>query len=82
MSGGVGHRCGLDLALLWLWHRLVATALILPLAWDPPYTTGVALKKKKRQTQEYQTNVLEKPVEKCFIKEGVVKPVKLCLKIQ
>ena len=25
---GVGHRCGLDLALLRLWHRLVTIALI------------------------------------------------------
>ena len=31
MSCGVGRRCSLDLAnlvLLWLWHRLAATALI------------------------------------------------------
>ena len=26
-----------DLALLWLWCRLVATALIGALAWEPPY---------------------------------------------
>ena len=25
MSCGVGHRLGLDLALLWLWHRPAAT---------------------------------------------------------
>ena len=23
---GVGHRCGLDLVLLWLWYRLAARA--------------------------------------------------------
>ena len=29
VSCGVGHRCGLDLALLWLWSRLVvAVALV------------------------------------------------------
>ena len=28
VSCDVGHRSGLDLALLWLWHRPVATALI------------------------------------------------------
>ena len=33
--------------LLWLWCRLAAAAPILPLAWEPPYATGVALKKKK-----------------------------------
>ena len=34
MSCGVGHRHGSDLALLWLWHRLVATVPIRPLAWE------------------------------------------------
>ena len=43
----VGHRCGLDLALLWLWRRLEATALIRPLAWEPPYAADVALKGQK-----------------------------------
>ena len=36
-----------NLALLWLWYRLVATALIRPLAWELPYAVGTALKKKK-----------------------------------
>ena len=31
--------------MLWLWYRLAATALIWPLAWEPPYAVGVALKK-------------------------------------
>ena len=30
MSCGIGHRCSLDPALLWLWQRLVAIALIRP----------------------------------------------------
>ena len=58
MSCGVGCRCGSDPTLLWLWHRLVATALIRPLAWQPPCAAGAAQemaksqkkKKKKRQT--------------------------------
>ena len=33
--------------MLWLWHRLAATAPIGPLAWEPPYVVGAALKKKK-----------------------------------
>ena len=49
MSCGVGHRRGLDPALLWLWHRLAATAPIRPLAWEPPYAMGVAQEKAKRQ---------------------------------
>ena len=36
LSCGVGHRHGSDLALLWLWCRLEAAALIRPLAWEPP----------------------------------------------
>ena len=47
MSSGVGHRCGSDLALLWLWHRPVAVTRIQPLAWEPPYAMGAALKKTK-----------------------------------
>ena len=39
----------MDLALLWLWCTLAATALIQPLAWELPYVTGVALKGKKKE---------------------------------
>jgi len=35
--------------LLWLWHRLLATALIQPLAWESPYAMGEALKRQKRK---------------------------------
>ena len=36
-----------DPVLLWLWCRPAAVALIRPLAWEPPYTAGVALKRQK-----------------------------------
>ena len=49
MSCGVGCRLGSDPVLLWLWCRLVAVALIQPLAWEPPYAVGVALKSKKKK---------------------------------
>ena len=52
LSCGVGCRCGSDPALLWLWLRLAATAPIRPLAWEPPYGTGVALEKAKRQKKK------------------------------
>ena len=52
MSCGVSQRCSLDLELLWLWHRPVATAPIQPLAWEPPYAAGVALKSKKEKEKE------------------------------
>ena len=47
MSCGVGRTCSSDLALLWLWHRPVAVALIRPLAWEPSYAAGAALKRQK-----------------------------------
>ena len=49
MSYGVVHRRGLDSKLLWLWCRPAPVALILPLAWEIPYATGVALKKGKKK---------------------------------
>ena len=55
MSCGVGHRGGLDSALLWLWCRLVATAAIRALAWEPPYAVEVAqemAKNKKQKTKQ------------------------------
>ena len=47
VSCNVGCRCGSDLAWLWLWCRPVTIALILLLAWEPPYAVGRALKKCK-----------------------------------
>ena len=52
MSCSVGHRCGLDPALLWLWHRPAAVALIQPLAWEPLYPEGAALKKQKKKKKK------------------------------
>ena len=34
--------------LLWLWHRVAATALIRPLAWELPYAAGATVEKTKR----------------------------------
>ena len=47
MSYGVGHRWGSYPTLLWLWQRPAATALIQPLAWEPPYGVGAALNRQK-----------------------------------
>ena len=52
MNCAVGRRHGLDLALLWLWRRLVATAPIRPLAWEPPHAEGMTLEKAKRQKKK------------------------------
>jgi len=51
MSCVVSHRLSLDSALLWLWFRPAATAPIRPLAWEPPYAMGAALKRQKKKKQ-------------------------------
>ena len=38
-----------DPALLWLWCRPTAIAPTRPLAWDPPFAAGVALKRQKKK---------------------------------
>ena len=38
-----------DPVLLWLWCRPAATALIIPLAWEPPYAMCVALEKEEKK---------------------------------
>ena len=55
MSCDVVRSRGLDPALLWLWHRPATVAPIQPLAWEPPYALGAALKKvktKKKKTRK------------------------------
>ena len=55
-----GRRRGLDPELLWLWRRSAATVPNGPLAWEPPYAEGKALKdkkmkkKKKKEKEEKQ----------------------------
>ena len=49
MSCSVDRLCRSDLALLWLWYRLAAAALIPPLAWEPPYAAGAALNRQKKK---------------------------------
>ena len=56
MSCGVGHRHGSDPVLPWLWRRLAAASSIRPLAWELPYTTGTALKRKKQKKEKRKKN--------------------------
>ena len=69
MSCGVGRRRSSDLALLWLWHRPVATAPIKPLAWEPPYATGAALKrtKDKKKKKERKENGPGDVITPCLV---------------
>ena len=64
MSCGVGHRCGSDPTLLWLWHRPAAAAPIGPLAWKLPYAMVVALKKEKKEREKNKENIHSK---KCCV---------------
>jgi len=59
----------LDPELLWLWRRLAATALIRPLAWEPPYAAGAAQEmakktKKKKKKRERERETLVQPLWK------------------
>ena len=38
--------------MLWLWRRLVATAPIQSLVWEPPYAAGVLKKTKKKKKKK------------------------------
>ena len=63
MICGVGCRHSSDPVLLWVWRRPAATALIRPLAWEPPCAKGAAQemankKKKKKQMDFGPWNVL------------------------
>ena len=62
MSSCVGCTRGSDLALLRLWCRPAAIVPIGPLAWEPPYAAGVALKrqkKKKKEEEEEEESLLD-----------------------
>ena len=67
VSCGVGCRRCLDPALLWLWRRPAATALIRPLIWEPPYAAGAAQemarktkrKKKKKKKEGKKRKILD-----------------------
>ena len=52
MTCGVALRQDSGLVLLWLWWRLAAAALIVPLAWELPYSAGLALKSKKKKNKK------------------------------
>ena len=56
MNCGVVRRFGSDPALLWLWCRLAAVALMRPLAWEPPYA-GVWLSKDKSQKEKKKKEI-------------------------
>ena len=52
MSCSVGRRRSSNPELLWLWWRPAAAALIRPLAWEPPYAAGTAIKRQKTKKKK------------------------------
>ena len=80
VSCGVGRRRGSHLALLWLWHRPVAIALIQALTWEPPYAVGAALKiqkkeRKKEKKKERKEKMQAAGIEKMQVRN---KPSAIC----
>ena len=62
VSCSVGHRQGLDPALLLLWLRPTAAALIWPLAQKFLWARGAALKSKKQTNKKTpKTEILYVP---------------------
>ena len=59
MSCDVGHRSGLDPALLWLWYRPVATSPTGPLGWEPLCATGAALKRQEGEKKVIITDLIK-----------------------
>ena len=57
---------------LWLWCRPEAIALIQPLAWEPPYATGVTLKSRRKKKKEEEEE--ERKKEKEFEGRNGTKP--------
>ena len=68
MSCGVGDRCSSDLAWLWLWHRLAATAPNRPLAREPPHAAGMALEKTDQKKKNSKGKRLKSNIFKLIIK--------------
>ena len=64
-----GHRCGLYPKCLWLWCRPAVGALIWPLAWDPPYDMGAALKIKEKKKKKDSTEKSQVP---CFPRDCIL----------
>ena len=68
VSCGIGHRCGSDLGLLWLWCRLAAVGPIQALAWELTYAIGVTLKRKKKKKKS--ENKKTKKKKRILISKG------------
>ena len=57
MSCAAGCRPSSDPMLLWLWCRQAAAAQIQPLAWEPLYAVGAALRRQKTKKKKKGSEV-------------------------
>ena len=82
MTCGIGHQCGSDPALLWLWRRLAVVAPIRPLAWELPHALGAALEKTKnkikikikiKMMERGKSRLLTVEHERCMISSNSIK---------
>ena len=69
MSCGIGHRQGLDLALLWLWCRPATVTLIRLIAWEPPCVSGVALKDREKKKSEMGLGVCQFSLDQILLRD-------------
>ena len=77
MNCAIGHRLGSDLALLWLWRRVVAAASIRPLAWDLQCAIGVTptlQRQKKKKKKLIPRGGLHSPIANSVSMESIVNP--------
>ena len=79
MSCGVSLRQGLDPELPRLWCRPAATALIGPVACEPPYAVGAAVEKTKKKRTEHICVSLLIGYLSCFTDIFVYPPILHCL---
>jgi len=73
VSCDVGHRYSLDPALLWLWYRPEAVALIQPLALELPYAMDMVLKKKELEKEKQTKPKVSRRKEIIKIREYINK---------
>ena len=71
MSYGVGRRHGSDLALLCLWSRPAATALIRPLAWETSICHGCAPKKTKDKKKKKLQHKLAQHINQLYFNKKI-----------
>ena len=58
--------------MLWLWCRLAAIAPIGPLAWEPAYAVGVALKRQKNKKIKWATLDTDVHTGECHVTTWVM----------